>query len=95
MIITIEPGVYKKDRHGVRIENVVVVKKDIETEFGQFMKFLPLTFVHIETSPLKVKMLTQKEIDWINNYNQTVYKNISKYLDEEEKNWLKEKTKKI
>lgn len=95
MIITIEPGVYKNNRHGVRIENVGVVKKDIETEFGQFMKFEPLTYVYIDTTPLNMEILSQKEIDWLNDYHKDVYKNISPYLNEDEKLWLEEKTKEI
>lgn len=86
MIITIEPGVYKKDRHGIRIENVAVVKKDIETEFGQFMKFEPLTFVYIETDTLNLNMLTDKELEWLNKYNEKVFDKISKFLNEDEKN---------
>lgn len=95
MVITIEPGVYKKDRHGVRTENVAIVKKDIETEFGQFMKFEPLTKVHIETKVLKKDLLTDSEINWLNNYHDQVYENISEYLDEDEREWLKTKVEKI
>lgn len=95
MIITIEPGVYKKDRHGIRIENVAVVKKDLETEFGQFMKFEPLTFVYIGTDTLNLDMLTEKELTWLNEYNEKVYEKISEFLEDEEREWLKEKTKRI
>ncbi|NLW42349.1 MAG: aminopeptidase P family protein [Tissierellia bacterium] len=95
MIISIEPGVYKKDRHGVRIENIGLVRKDIETEFGIFMKFETISFVYIDTTPLNLEMLTDKEIEWLNNYHQEVYEKISKFLTEEERTWLKEKTKAI
>ena len=43
MIITIEPGIYREGKHGVRTENMVVVTGDEKTEFGQFMKFETLT----------------------------------------------------
>ncbi|NLD17885.1 MAG: aminopeptidase P family protein [Tissierellia bacterium] len=95
MIISIEPGVYKKDRHGVRIENIGVVKKDIETEFGQFMKFETLSFVYIDTSALNISMLTEKEIEWLNKYHSDVFEKISEHLTHEEITWLKEKTKRI
>ena len=45
MVVTIEPGVYKEGKHGIRIENVVVVEEDIETEYGgKFMKFEVLSY---------------------------------------------------
>lgn len=95
MVITVEPGVYKPGRHGVRIENVVFVRKDIKNEFGQFMKFTPMTYAYIDSNILKKDMLTKKEIEWLNNYNKSVYEKLSDHLDQDIKNWLKEKTKEI
>lgn len=48
MIITDEPGIYRAGRHGVRIENELLVVEDTQNEFGKFLKFEPLTYVPID-----------------------------------------------
>lgn len=48
MIITDEPGIYRAGRHGVRIENDLLVVEDTQNEFGKFLKFEPLTYVPID-----------------------------------------------
>lgn len=95
MIITIEPGVYKAGKHGIRTENVVVVDKDIETDSGQFMKFEMLSFVPIDLDAIDVDMLSEKEKAWLNNYHKETYNKLSAYLNEEEKAWLKKETRSI
>lgn len=95
MIITIEPGVYKQGSHGIRIENVVVVDKDIETDSGQFMKFDNLSFVPIDLDCIDVEMLSEKEKAWLNDYHKQVFENLSPYLNEEEKAWLQHETRAI
>ena len=49
----------------------------------------------IDTTGIIKTMMTQEEIDWLNEYHQTVYKNLEAYLTPEEKEWLKEKTSAI
>lgn len=96
MILTIEPGVYKAGKHGVRIENVVVVREDIETEHGgQFMKFELLSYVPIDLNGINKDMLTDDEIDWLNSYHKKVYEKLSPHLEDEVKEWLKEATREI
>ncbi|MBU5428045.1 aminopeptidase P family protein [Tissierella pigra] len=95
MIITIEPGVYKEGSHGIRIENVVVVEEDIKTDSGQFMKFDTISFVPIDLEGIDVSLLSESERLWLNEYHKEVYNNLSSYLTEEEKAWLKEETKNI
>lgn len=95
MITSIEPGVYKMGKHGIRIENIVVVQKDIETDSGQFMKFELLSFVPIDKRAIMVDMLSEKEIDWINSYHEEVYSKLESFLSEDEKNWLKDQTSPI
>lgn len=95
MILTIEPGVYKEGKHGVRIENVTVVEEDITTDSGKFMRFQPLSFCPIDLKGIDVTLLTIKEKKWLNEYHKQVFDKLSPYLEVEEKEWLKENTKSI
>lgn len=96
MVVTIEPGVYKGGKHGIRTENVVVVTDDIETEYGgKFMKFEILSYVPIDLEAVDVEMLTEKERNWLNNYHKEVYDKLSPYLNDEEREWLKAETREI
>ena len=95
MVITIEPGVYKERKHGIRIENVGVVKKDIAVDADQFMSFDTLSYCYIDRNCINKSMLTLDEINWINDYHKKTYELVSLYLTEEEKEWLKEKTREI
>lgn len=95
MVTSIEPGVYKAGKYGIRLENVVVAVKDYENESGQFMKFETLTNCPLDLEGIDVKLLSEEEIKWLNEYHKQVYDNLSPYLSEEEKEWLKEETKEI
>lgn len=95
MITSNEPGVYRANKHGIRIENLILTVPAESTEFGQFYKFETLTQCYIETSLVNKELLSDVEIKWLNDYNQEVYDNISRYLMEDEREWLKNKTKAI
>ncbi|BBE31669.1 Xaa-Pro aminopeptidase [Tepiditoga spiralis] len=95
MIITNEPGVYKEGKHGIRIENELLVVEDKETEFGKFLKFEIITYCPIDLKGVKTSMLSSEEINYLNDYHEEVYKKLSPFLNEEEKKWLKEKTEPI
>lgn len=92
MLFSDEPGLYKPGRHGIRIENALLVQKGIKNEFGQFMEFETVTFLPYERKAIVLSELTESEIDWINQYHATVYVKLAHHLNEEEKAWLKEKT---
>ena len=93
MLFSNEPGIYKPGRHGIRLENAVLVQKDIKNEFGQFMRFETVTFLPFEQEAIVVEELSESERDWIDNYHQEVYRRISPLLNKEEQQWLKEKTR--
>ena len=57
------------------------------------MRFETITFLPYEQKAILVAELTEKEIDWINAYHLEVFAKLSPYLTEEERTWLKEKTK--
>ena len=93
MTVTDEPGIYKAGKHGVRIENTLLVIPAKETEFGPFYKFEALTLCPIDKRPIRVEMLTDEELLWFNQYHEKVYNELSPLLNEEEVEWLKEATK--
>jgi len=92
MILTIEPGVYKEGQHGIRIENMVHVEADCETESGTFYRFKDLTLCPIDTTPLVGELLSDKERDWLNSYHRLVREKLSPHLTAEEARWLEDKT---
>ena len=92
MVLTIEPGIYTEGSHGIRTENTAVVVKGEKTEYGQFYHFDTFTVVPIDTTPLKVEMMTQEEIDWLNDFNRHAYETVSPYLSERAEKWMKKAT---
>ena len=88
MTVTDEPGIYLAGRFGVRIENTLLVQPAMETECGRFLRFETLTLCPIDTTPVITCLMTQAEIEWLNNYHRIVYEKLSPYLSEDEKNWL-------
>lgn len=95
MITSNEPGVYKGGKHGVRIENLTIVQKDQQTEFGDFYKFETVTLCPIDKQAIVKDLLSEEEIAWLNEYHQMVYDKLSSRLDEEERKWLADKTSAI
>jgi len=83
MILSNEPGYYKKDNFGIRIENLVFVKKVNKNIF-----FENLTLVPIEKELINYKILTSLEKDYLFKYHLNVYSKISKYLNLKERKWL-------
>jgi Xaa-Pro aminopeptidase len=76
MIISNEPGYYKEGYFGIRIENLIYIKKN---------KFKELTMAPIEKDLIKKKMLNKKEIGWLNKYHTKVKKNLFRFMNLEEK----------
>ena len=83
MILSNEPGYYEKNKFGIRIENLVYVKKINQKEF-----FENLTVVPIEKQLINFKLLTSFEKDYLFKYHVEVYSKISKFLNSKEKKWL-------
>lgn len=89
MIITDEPGFYKEGFYGIRHENMLEVKK---SKLKDFMEFSVMTLCHIDTRPIVKSLLTLPQIEFLNAYNKNVYDTLEKYLNKEEKEYLKNKT---
>lgn len=92
MTVTNEPGIYKEGRHGVRIENTMLIVNGQQTEFGSFYKFETLTCCPIDKEAILTEMLSPEETVWLNDYHAWVYRELSPALDTDEKAWLAEAT---
>lgn len=92
MTVTDEPGIYRAGKHGVRIENTLLVVPFRKTDFGTFLQFEPLTLCPIDKEPIIWELLDSTEIEWLNRYHQMVYDRLAPHLDEEHREWLKQKT---
>ncbi|MFN0013429.1 MAG: aminopeptidase P family protein [Saprospiraceae bacterium] len=90
MITSVEPGIYRPGKHGIRIENLVLCVEGEKTEFAEFLAFETLTIAPIFTNLVKKALLTKGELDWLRAYNKQVVKKLSRYLTAEEKAWLRE-----
>lgn len=95
MITTDEPGVYLEGAYGIRLENELICVKDEKNEYGQFMKFENITYVPMDLDAILPEEMTFREKQELNEYHQMVYEKISPYLNEEERDWLKEYTRAI
>ena len=95
MVVSVEPGIYREGQHGVRHENLVLVRDLGTNEFGTWYGFEPLTLCHYDTSILVRDLLTREEIDWLNAYNERVYQTLAPRLPAEMAAWLREKTQPI
>lgn len=95
MNVTNEPGVYIEGSHGIRIENVMVAKNGVKNTDGQFMYFDTLTYVPIDLDAIDVKYMTEETRVYLNEYHKEVYEKIAPYLNEEERAWLAEATRKV
>ena len=83
MILSNEPGFYKKGKFGIRIENLVYVKKNKKKLF-----FENLTLAPIDKELINFKLLSQHEQNYLLNYHLNIYSKLSKYLNKNEKKWL-------
>lgn len=95
MVVTNEPGIYIEGSHGIRLENELLVRKGIENEFGQFMKFEVITYVPFDLDAIDVSLLRDDEKNLLNAYHKLVFDTVSPYLTEEETEWLKIYTRAI
>jgi len=92
MLISDEPGIYKEGKYGIRTENLVVVERSEETEFGVFNRFKTVTLCYIDTQLIDTDLFLPAEKDWLNEYHKRVFSEISPFLNRKERKWLKKKT---
>lgn len=95
MITSVEPGVYRPGKHGIRIENLVNTIAATSNDFNDFYAFECLTIAPISTKIVKRELLEQAQLEWLNNYNAAVFEKLSPLLTTDEAAWLKTETKAI
>lgn len=96
MTVTDEPGIYCEGKFGVRTENTLLIVPAGESQFGKFLKFEPLTLCPIDTAPIDLGLMTDKELQWLNDYHETVRQRLTPLIkDGAVKEWLADATKPI
>ena len=94
-VLSNEPAFYREGLYGIRTENMMVCVELETTEFGRFLGFDTLTLCPIDTSLIKVDMLSEKEKIWFNDYHSQVNKELKPLLDTRYHHFLDELTKAI
>ena len=95
MLQSDEPGLYLADRYGIRCENLILCVPDTVTEFGQFLKFEPLTLFPFDLRLFQTEIMTPEEIKWVNDYHARVRRELTPLLTPEEAAWLADKTREL
>lgn len=96
-IISDEPGIYRTDKWGIRIENLIAVipaeRKKAATTEDEFLTFETLTLCYYDTSLIEMSLMTKEEIEWLNAYHARIYKEIAPRLNPQDAAFLQEKCK--
>ena len=87
-----EPGLYRAGKWGIRIENLILTIEKCQTDFGRFFGFETVTLCYLDNRLVDKSMLCDKEIKWYNEYQEKVYRELSPLLNNEEAEWLRNKT---
>lgn len=96
MVLSDEPGVYREGKHGIRIENLVAVAEGEQSEFGRFLRFETLTLFPYDANLIDIELLTDEELDWVNDYHKRVWEELSPSIsDKKTLKWLGKMTSAI
>ncbi len=95
MITSVEPGIYRPERYGIRLENLVCCTEAVCTEFGSFLCFETLTLAPIFTDLIDKRLLTPAERAWVRRYNRRVASQVGRYLTADERAWLRRATQPV
>jgi Xaa-Pro aminopeptidase len=88
MISSIEPGLYKPARHGIRHENLAVVVEAEQSEFGEFYAFETLTLCPFDRRVLEPSLLNPEERAWLDDYHASVRAALGPLLEDADLAWL-------
>ncbi len=92
MVLSNEPGYYRADAFGIRIENLELIVETPTNGDFPVLSFESLTRCPIDKRNINVDMLTRPELAWLNDYHQKVWEQISPLVEGEVKEWLREAT---
>lgn len=93
MIFSNEPGYYKQDAFGIRVENLVLtVEREIEGQEGRYLGFDCLTWVPISRRLIAKSLLTEAEIAWVDDYHAKTRALLAPQLQGEDLEWLERET---
>ncbi len=92
MLFSNEPGIYIEGELGIRIENLMIIRKNTASDNLNKLYFETISFAPFERNLIDRDILDENEVDWVNNYHQTVYEKLNKGLDIETKEWLSKET---
>ena len=95
MITSVEPGLYRPGRWGVRVENLVLCvpsPASVPSEFGEFLEFETLTLCPIDARCLEPSLLRADEIAWLDAYHVTVRERLAPLVAGEALAWLTRRT---
>ncbi|USX14611.1 aminopeptidase P family protein [Oxalobacteraceae bacterium OTU3CAMAD1] len=92
MITSIEPGLYRPGKWGIRIENLVLNRPAGQTDFGDFLQFETLTLCPIDTRCIELSLLRDDEKRWLNDYHATVRSRLLPLLSGDALAWLENRT---
>jgi Xaa-Pro aminopeptidase len=95
MITSIEPGLYRDGKWGIRIENLVLNVPAGNQGFGDFLQFETLTLCPIDTHLIDKILLRSDEIDWLNAYHAEVARRLMPHVSSDAKAWLQVRTQAI
>ena len=85
MILSNEPGYYKINEYGIRIENLIIVKEKSD----DLLYFENLSWCPIDRDLIEKDLLSKQEINWLNKYHSNVFIKLNNFLNDKEKEWLK------
>lgn len=92
MVLSNEPGYYRADAFGIRIENLELVVETPTNGDFPVLSFESITRCPIDKRNINVDMLTRPELAWLNDYHQKVWDEISPLVEGEVKDWLRQAT---
>ena len=96
MITSIEPGLYRDGRWGIRIENLVLnISVGHPDEFGEYLAFETLTLCPIDSRCLELSLLRADELQWLNDYHAEVRRRLAPRLDGAALDWLLRRTEPV
>ena len=93
MIVSDEPGVYKQDVYGIRIETILECVERVTNSDGRFLAFRPLTLVPLDRELLDPELLSPELTVVLDEYHARIFEEIAPLLDDKEAAWLRQQTR--